>query len=92
MIRKMLTIARNRFIRKVYMICLLENQKMQRVAGKLEAELTFCEGEAEASIWPSVPTYLSLIEEVSMDGQALWRAMFDSNMAKSVNEQAEHLQ
>jgi hypothetical protein len=52
---------------------------MQHVAGRLDADLTFCEGEVEASIWPSVPTYLSLIEEVSMDGQTLWRAMFDSS-------------
>lgn len=77
LIQRMLAIARNRFVSKVNMICLSENHKMQHVVAKLEADLTVSEGEAEASIWPAVPTYLSLIEEVSMDGQALWRAMFE---------------
>ena len=81
LLRRMLTIARNRFVGRVYMICLLENHKMQHVAGKLEANLTFHEGEVEGCIWPSSPTYLSLVEEASMDGQALWRAMLDTDRA-----------
>jgi RimJ/RimL family protein N-acetyltransferase len=76
LMRRILAIARNRFICRIYMICLLENQKMQHLAGKLDAKLTFREGEAEASLWPSAPTYLSLLEEASMDGQALWLAVF----------------
>lgn len=75
LLRRMLAIARNRFVGRVYMICLLENRKMQHVADKLEANLTFCEGEVEGHIWLSLPTYLSVVEEASMDGQALWRAV-----------------
>ncbi len=79
LLRKMLTVARNRFVGRVYMICLLENRKMQHIAGKLEADLTFREGEVEARIWPPLPTYLSLIEEASIDGQALWRAVLNTD-------------
>ena len=63
------------------MICLLDNYKMQHVASKLEADLTYREGEAEACILPSVPTYFSLFEEVSMDGQAFWRALLEPSAA-----------
>jgi GNAT superfamily N-acetyltransferase len=74
LLRKLLTIARNRFIRRVNMICMVENRKMQHVADKLEADLTFSEGEVEGRIWPSMPTVFSLVEEAWMDGEALWRA------------------
>ncbi len=84
LLRRMLTIARNRFVARVYIICVLENRRMQQVARKLQADLVFREGEVEGSIWPSVPTYLSLIEEASMDGQALWRAIF------GISPKAEH--
>ena len=77
LVRRMLTIARNRFVGKIYMICAQENKKMQHVAGKMAAELVYRDGEVEASIWPSVPTYLSVIEEMSMEGQALYQAMID---------------
>ena len=75
LLRKMLVIARNRFIGRIYMICLLQNRKMQQITRKQVANLTFFEGEVEAQIWPLLPTYLSLIEEASIDGQALWRAV-----------------
>jgi len=77
LLRKMLTIARNRFVGRIYMICLLENRRMQHIAGKLEANLTFREGEVEARLWPPLPSYLTLIEEASIDSQALWRAVLD---------------
>jgi GNAT superfamily N-acetyltransferase len=83
LLQKMLVIARNRFVGKICMICLSENRKMQHVADKLDANLIFREGEVEGRIWPSLPTYLSFVEEASMDGQALWRAMLDMDATET---------
>lgn len=77
LLRKALTVARNRAIREVYMTCLLENRKMQQVARKLEASLVVHVGEVEGCIQPTSATLLSLAEEAAMDGQALWRAVFE---------------
>lgn len=77
LLQKVLIMARNRFIGTVYMICLLENKKMQHVARKSGADLVFHEGEVEGKIWPPWPSYLSLVEEVATEGQALFRAAFE---------------
>ena len=69
--------ARNRFIRRVYMICLLENEKMQRIAQNCEASLVIYEGEAEGTVWPPWPNYLSFVEEAATEGHALFRAAFE---------------
>ena len=89
LVRKMLAIARNRYIARVYMICLLDNRHMQHVARKMEADLVFREGEVEANIWPAMPTYLSIVDEASIDGQALWRAMFDIDVGSSPASEPE---
>jgi len=77
LLQKALVMARNRFIRTVYMICLLENKKMQRIAQNCEASLITHEGEAEGTIWPPWPSYLSFVEEAATEGQALFRAAFE---------------
>lgn len=77
LLRKVLTIARNRCIDRVYMMCLVENRKMQKIASKFEAELSFDEGEVEARILPAWPSYFSLMEEAVDDGKAWFPALFD---------------
>lgn len=77
LLQKALVMARNRFIRTVYMVCLLENKKMQRIAQNCEARLVIHEGEAEGTIWPLWPSYLSFAEEAATEGQALFRAAFE---------------
>ncbi len=77
LLRRVLTIARNRCIDRVYMLCLVENRKMQKIASKFEAELSYDEGEVEARILPAWPSYFSLMEEAVEDGKAWFPAIFD---------------
>ena len=77
LLQKALVMARNRFIRRVYMICLLENEKMQRIAQNCEASLVIYEGEAEGTVWPPWPSYLSFVEEAATEGHELFRAAFE---------------
>lgn len=85
LLRKMLTIARNRAIGKVYMICLIDNRRMQHVAEKLAANLVVDVDEVEGFIRPVGATYFTLAEEVLMDGQALWRAVLEVNALVNVD-------
>jgi RimJ/RimL family protein N-acetyltransferase len=77
LLRRVLTVARNRCIDRVYMMCLAENRKMQKIARKFEAVLSFEEGEVEARILPAWPSYFSLMEEAVEDTRALFPAIFD---------------
>ncbi|MFN3210279.1 MAG: GNAT family N-acetyltransferase [Roseovarius sp.] len=61
---RMLAAARNRGVRSLYMMCLRENERMQRLARRHEATLTFDIGEVEATLDQPWPTPLSLAEEV----------------------------
>ncbi len=78
LLRRILVIARNRYLTTVYMICLLENQEMRHMARKFAARLVIREGQVEGKIWPPWPTYLSFFEEAASDGQALFRATFET--------------
>ena len=77
LLRRVLTVARNRCIDRVYMLCLAENRKMQKIARKFEAVLSFDEGEVEARILPAWPSYFSLMEEAVDDTKALLPLVFD---------------
>ena len=78
LLRRVLTVARNRFIDRIYMLCLAENKKMQKIARKFEANLVLHEGEVEGRIWPAWPSYLSMVEEAVGDGVAFVNAVFDA--------------
>lgn len=69
--------ARNRGISRIYMNCLAENQKMQRLARKYEAELHFDHGEVVGKVVPSSPTYLSLWSEALDDTQGFAMAVLN---------------
>lgn len=69
--------ARNRGISRLYMNCLAENQKMQRIARTFRAELHFDHGEVVGRVLPSVPTYLSLWEEAVEDSSGFVMAVLD---------------
>lgn len=55
--------ARNRGVDRLYMNCLAENRRMQRVAKKYEAELYFDHGEVVGQLKPAYPTPVSLWSE-----------------------------
>jgi len=69
--------ARNRGIDRLYMNCLLENRKMQRVAKKFEASLQFDHGDVVGRVQPGIPTYLSIWSEAMADGSDFMMAVLD---------------
>jgi RimJ/RimL family protein N-acetyltransferase len=69
--------ARNRGVSRLYMNCLAENRKMQRICRKFEAELHFDHGEVVGRVLPALPTYLSLWEEALDDSNGFVMAVLD---------------
>lgn len=67
LMERLLLAAQNRGIRTLYMVCLADNRRMQRIARKYEAQLHFDRGEVSADIDPAWPTYFSLLRETLDD-------------------------
>lgn len=88
LLRRLLTAARNRYIQRVYMLCLSENRKMQRIARKFDANLLRDAGEVEGRIWPNWPSYGSLMEEIISDGWSFLHAVFDPTKVDDHNDVA----
>jgi GNAT superfamily N-acetyltransferase len=60
---KIIVAARNRGVERLYMNCLSENRRMQKIARKYEAELYFDHGDVIGKLAPAYPTPLSLWSE-----------------------------
>ena len=69
--------ARNRGVSRLYMSCLAENLKMQRLCRKFGADLHFDRGEVIGRVLPGVPTYISLWEEAVDDCKGFAMGMLD---------------
>lgn len=69
--------ARNRGITRLYMNCLAENRRMQRIAKKYEAELTFEHGEVIGQLKPVTPNYFSIWREAVEDEMGFVMAVLD---------------
>ena len=72
-----LSAARNRNIGKLYMICLPENGRMQRVAKKYEARLTFQPGQIDGRLDPAHPDVFSVFKEMMDDTTGFLTFMLD---------------
>jgi GNAT superfamily N-acetyltransferase len=72
--------ARNRGVSRLYMNCLAENHKMQRLCRKYEAELHFDSGEVVGRVLPALPTYISIWEEAVDNSNGFVMAVFDLPM------------
>jgi GNAT superfamily N-acetyltransferase len=77
LLRRSITVCRNRAIRSIYMICLLENRRMQRIARRFEGELVFEAGEVEAQVALPFPDQFTLIREALDEGAAWMMAFYD---------------
>jgi RimJ/RimL family protein N-acetyltransferase len=77
LLRRAITICRNRAIRSIYMICLVENRRMQRIARRFDGELVFAEGEAEARVALPFPDQFTLAREALEEGAAWMLACID---------------
>jgi GNAT superfamily N-acetyltransferase len=77
LLSRTLLAARNRGIRRLHMACLADNQRMQQLARKFDAELSVEFGSVIGEVETSRPTPLSLMRELLTDGHGLATAMFD---------------
>ena len=77
LLRRTLLTARNRGFRLLHMACLAENHRMQQLARKFDAELSFDFGSVVGEVESSRPTPLSLMRELMSDSHGFATAMLD---------------
>jgi GNAT superfamily N-acetyltransferase len=77
LLRRTLLAARNRGFRLLHMACLAENRRMQQLARKFDAELSFDFGSVVGEVESSRATPLSLIRELVADHHGFATAMLD---------------
>ena len=77
LLERSLLAARNRGIKLLHVCCLVENQRMQQLARKFEAELTFDFGTVIGKMENPHPTPLSVMQEMVVDGHSFAAAYVD---------------
>lgn len=77
LLKRTLLAARNRGIRFLHMACLADNRRMQQLAAKFDAELTFDFGSVVGAVTTPRPTPLSLIRELVVDHYGFATAVLD---------------
>jgi GNAT superfamily N-acetyltransferase len=77
LLERTLLAARNRQIQLLHMTCLAENQRMQQLALKFGAELSFDFGSVVGEVEAPHPTPMSLMRELVADSTGLATAMLD---------------
>ena len=70
LLERTLLAARNRGIKHLQVCCLMDNQRMQQLARKFEAELSFDFGTVIGTMENPHPTPLSLMQEMAVDGHS----------------------
>jgi len=69
--------ARNRGFRRMHMICLAENRRMQKLARKFDAELSFEYGSVVGELETPYPTPLTVLREIVADSASFATAVLD---------------
>jgi GNAT superfamily N-acetyltransferase len=77
LLQRTLLAARNRGYKLLHMVCVAENRRMQQLARKFDAELTFDFDNVIGEVESSVPTPLSLMREIMADSHGFATAMLD---------------
>jgi len=77
LLERTLLAARNRGFKLLHMACLAENRRMQQLARKFDAELTFDFGSVIGEVEAPHPTPLSVIREMMEDGHGFATAMLE---------------
>lgn len=81
LVSRVLTVARNRGVVSVFMLCLTDNRAMQAIVRKLAGDLSFAGGDVEATIAVPFPTSVSVLQEAMEDWSgatgALWWRMLE---------------
>ncbi len=78
LLERTLLAARNRGIKLVHMACLADNARMQQLARKFEAELSFDRGSVVGEVAAAQATPLSILREMVADGHGFATAMLDA--------------
>ena len=77
LLEEALLVARNRGFTSLFLLCLPENVKMQRVARKFADRMTFQDGDVEVRIVAPQPDPLSYFAEIFGDAIAMWETAMD---------------
>jgi GNAT superfamily N-acetyltransferase len=80
LLRRTLLSARNRGIKSLRMYCLADNQRMQQLARKFDAELSFDFGSVVGEVDPPRSTALSLLREAVADGHSIANAIIEAQL------------
>lgn len=78
LLERTLLAARNRGVRSLCMHCLAENERMQQLARKFDADLHFDFGSVVGEVDPPRSTLMSMTREIMADGHAVTSAIFDA--------------
>ena len=77
LLARTLLAARNRGIKFLHLACLADNERMQQLARKFGAELTFDFGSVVGEVQAPRPTPLSVMREIVADSHGFATAMLD---------------
>jgi GNAT superfamily N-acetyltransferase len=77
LLERTLLAARNRGIKLLHMACLADNRRMQQLARKFDAELSFDFGSVVGAVESPRPTPLSVMREIVADSHGFATAMLD---------------
>jgi len=77
LLERTLLAARNRGLKSLHLACLADNKRMQQLARKYEAELSFDFASVVGEVAAPRPTPLSLMRELLADGHGFATAVFD---------------
>lgn len=80
LLERTLLSARNRGIKALHMHCLADNRRMQQLARKFEADLSFDFGSVVGEVDPPRSTALSMLREAVADGHSIAGAMLDAQL------------
>ena len=78
LLERTLLAARNRGIKLLHMTCLAHNKRMQQLARKFDAELTFDFGSVVGEVETPFPTPMSVLREAMADSQGFATAVLDA--------------
>ncbi|MCH8503854.1 MAG: GNAT family N-acetyltransferase [Ectothiorhodospiraceae bacterium] len=71
--RRLVIYARNRSVKKAYLVTEPHNERMRRVARKFGMDLSLEYGELEGRLELFWPTYSSVFDELLAEGTAYWQ-------------------
>jgi GNAT superfamily N-acetyltransferase len=77
LLERTLLAARNRGFRFLHMACLSDNERMQQLARKYDADLRFDFDTVVGEVTAPRPTLLSVFREILADGDGFATAVFD---------------